>query len=117
MRSLEDAWLLAGEFRVELLRFAIHLVIALAVMGAPAWGQQAIVVASTTERNSLPMPRPVVARWAGDAVVSGAVSMVANLPMRVAVDVDSIATRLRRRARTEFRPVVRSPALEWYLGR
>ena len=34
VRSLEDAWLLAGEFRVELLRFALHLVIALAVMGA-----------------------------------------------------------------------------------
>ena len=34
VRSLDDAWLLAGEFRVELIRFALQLVIALAVMGA-----------------------------------------------------------------------------------
>lgn len=34
VRSLDDAWLLAGEFRVELLRFALQLVIALAVMAA-----------------------------------------------------------------------------------
>ena len=34
VRSLDDVWRLAGEFRVELLRFALQLMIALAVMGA-----------------------------------------------------------------------------------
>ena len=34
VRSLDDVWRLAGEFREELLRFAFQLVIALAVMAA-----------------------------------------------------------------------------------
>jgi small conductance mechanosensitive channel len=34
VRSLDDVWRLAGEFRVELLRFALQLLIALAVMAA-----------------------------------------------------------------------------------